>query len=327
MLKKMFFLISLFAVIGIMVSAADKVKIGFFVKMPEEPWFQNEWKFADMAAKELGFEVIKIGTTDGEKVLGAIDNIAAQGAQGFVICTPDTRLGPSIMASAKAKNLKVFTVDDRFVGADGKEMADVPYMGISAAKIGEMVGQSLYDEFKKRGWKLADSGAIGVTFDELQTVKDRTDGSKRILIKNGFPEKQIYLAPEKTTDTEGSFNAANIVLTKYRKVKNWLIYSVNDEGVMGAVRATEGRGIKAPNVIGIGIGGSGTSTSEFAKKEMTGFFATALISPKRHGYETSQLLFDWISKGKMPALDTRTAAVMIDRTNYKKIMAENGLGE
>ena len=32
---------------------ADDVKIGFVVKQPEEPWFQDEWRFAEQAAKEL----------------------------------------------------------------------------------------------------------------------------------------------------------------------------------------------------------------------------------------------------------------------------------
>ncbi len=46
--------------------AAD-VKIGFVVKQPEEPWFQDEWKFADIAAKEKGFTLVKIAAQDGEK--------------------------------------------------------------------------------------------------------------------------------------------------------------------------------------------------------------------------------------------------------------------
>ena len=29
---------------------AQDTKIGFIVKQPEEPWFQDEWKFADVAA-------------------------------------------------------------------------------------------------------------------------------------------------------------------------------------------------------------------------------------------------------------------------------------
>ena len=49
---------SAFAVTAIVMSAsayAADVKIGFVVKQPEEPWFQDEWKFADQAAKEKGF--------------------------------------------------------------------------------------------------------------------------------------------------------------------------------------------------------------------------------------------------------------------------------
>ncbi|MDM8588526.1 hypothetical protein QU967_15805, partial [Escherichia coli] len=37
---------------------AENLKLGFLVKQPEEPWFQTEWKFADKAGKDLGFEVI-----------------------------------------------------------------------------------------------------------------------------------------------------------------------------------------------------------------------------------------------------------------------------
>ena len=48
---------------------AENLKLGFLVKQPEEPWFQTEWKFADKAGKDLGFEVIKIAVPDGEKTL------------------------------------------------------------------------------------------------------------------------------------------------------------------------------------------------------------------------------------------------------------------
>src|SRR6202047_4127655 len=95
--------------------AADEIKIGFIVKQPEEPWFQDEWKFADQAAKEKGFTLVKIGAEDGEKLMSAIDNLGAQGAQGFIVCTPDVKLGPGIVAKAAANNLKLMTVDDRLV--------------------------------------------------------------------------------------------------------------------------------------------------------------------------------------------------------------------
>ncbi len=305
--------------------SAEEVKIGFLVKMPEEPWFQNEWKFAQEAGAEYGFKVLEIGTPDGEKVLSAIDNIAAQGAQGFVICTPDVKLGPAIMAKANANGLKVMSVDDRFVGADGSPMAEVPHMGISAYEIGKQVGYTMFEQMEARGWKQEETGFMRISFNELPTAVDRTNGMTDALLEKGFNESFIFESPEKTTDTEGGFNAANITITKNPQIKHWLIGGLNDEAAMGGTRACEGNGFSADDICAVGIGGSGTATAEFAKSEITGFYATALISPKRHGYETSELVYKWITEGVEPAATTWTTAVMMDRTNYVEKLKANGL--
>lgn len=151
------------------------------------------------------------------------------------------------------------------------------------------MGRELYKEFTNRGWPLEETGALGIAFDELDTARDRTDGTIEALVEAGFPQERIYLGAEKTTDIPGAFDAANIVLTKYPAVKRWLVFSINDEGVLGAVRALEGRGFGAAETIGIGIG-AGTGLTEFEKEEPTGYFATCMISPRRHGYETTELL-------------------------------------
>ena len=135
------------------------IKIGFVVKDATEPWFQTEWKFAEEAAKKYGFTLIKLEAKDAEGVDSQINNIATQGAQGLIICTPDTKLGATIVAKCKEKNLKLLTVDDRLLGPDGKPLTDVAYLGISASEIGKDVGKALADEAKKRGWNLADVGA------------------------------------------------------------------------------------------------------------------------------------------------------------------------
>lgn len=304
-------------------SAPDTVRIGFLVKQPEEPWFQQEWKFAQQAADRYGFDLVKIGASDGEKVLSAIDNLAAQGAQGFVICTPDVRLGPAIVRKADSYGLKVFSVDDQFIDAGGKPM-DVPYMGISARQIGESVGKALWEEARRRGWNFDETGLAAITFDELNTSRERTEGAIAALTAAGFPEGRVFRAPQKTTDTEGGFNAAGTLLTQHPEIKRWLVCSLNDEGVMGAVRAMEGRGFGADSVIGVGIGGS-TCEVEFEKPALSGFYATCLISPKRHGFETAELLYKWIKDGVEPPRDTRTAGMIITRENYKQTMQEQGL--
>ena len=169
------------------IHAADEIKIGFLVKQAEEPWFQDEWKFAEQAGKEKGFKVVKIGTPSGDKLLSAIDNLAAQHAQGFIVCVPDVKLGPAVLAKAKQLKLKMMTVDDRLVDGSGKPIEEVPHMGISAFKIGQQVGQMMVDEMKKRGWDMNEVGAIKISYDQLPTAKERNDGVLDVLSKAGFP--------------------------------------------------------------------------------------------------------------------------------------------
>ena len=307
------------------VQAADQVKIGFLVKQPEKPWFQEEWKFAEIAAKEKGFTLVKIGVPSDGTVMSAIDNLAAQKVQGFVICTPDVKLGPDIVAKVKADNLKMMTVDDRLVDGAGKPIESVPHMGISAYNIGKQVGEGIAAEVKKRGWDMKDVGAIDVTYEQLPTAHDRTSGATDALIAAGFPKANIIAAPQARTDTENAFNAANIALAENPHYKHWVAYGLNDEAVLGAVRAAEVRGFKADNVIGIGIGGSDSALNEFKKPNPTGFYGTVMISPKRHGAETSELMYAWITQGKEPPKLTLTTGMLATRDNIGEVREKMGL--
>lgn len=306
-------------------SYAADVKIGFVVKQPEEPWFQDEWKFADVAAKEKGFTLVKIGAEDGEKVQSAIDNLGAQGAQGVIICTPDVKLGPGIIAKAEANGLKLMTVDDRLVGADGKPLEDVVHMGISATKIGEEVGRAISEEVKKRGWDWKDVGAIRVSYDQLPTAVDRVDGALSVLEKSGLSKANVFDAPQAKTDTEAALNASTVVLNKHADIKHWVAVGLNDESVLGAVRATESVGIPSESVIAVGIGGAESAINEFKKPTPTGFYGTVIISPKRHGYETATNMFNWISTGKEPEKLTLTAGQLALRDDYAKVRQELGI--
>lgn len=84
-----------FAAVMSQFAYAETMKLGFLVKQPEEPWFQTEWKFADKAGKELGFEVIKIAVPDGEKNPECHRQPGGQRRQGFCYLHPgpQTRRG------------------------------------------------------------------------------------------------------------------------------------------------------------------------------------------------------------------------------------------
>jgi L-arabinose transport system substrate-binding protein len=304
---------------------AEEVKIGFLVKQAEEPWFQTEWAFAEKAGKDKGFTVIKIAVPDGEKTLSAIDSLAANGVKGFVICPPDVSLGPAIVAKAKLNDMKVMAVDDRFVDAKGKAMEDVPYLGMAAFEVGEKQGAAMAAEAKKRNWDWKDTYAVINTYNELDTGKKRTDGSVKALKEAGLPEDHILFAPQKTLDVPGSMDATNSTLVKLPgAAKHLIIGGMNDNTVLGGVRATESAGFAAANVIGIGI--NGTDAIGELKKPNSGFFGSMLPSPHIEGYNTASMMFEWVTTGKEPPKYTAMDEVtLITRDNFKQELEKIGL--
>jgi L-arabinose transport system substrate-binding protein len=324
---RMLAITSLSSLIGTLgrAAAAEPVKIGFLVKQAEEPWFQDEWRFADQAAREYGFTLVKIGIPSGEKMLSAIDNLAAQKAQGFVICAPDVKLGRAVERAARRQDLKVMSVDDQLVDGSDKPIASIPHMGISAYEIGRQVGNALLAEMKSRGWKQNETGALRVAYDQLPTAHERTQGALDALKAAGFPAANMIDAPQAKTDTESAFNAANIAFTKQGSFRHWLIFGMNDEAVLGAVRAAEGRGLAADAVIGIGIGGSKTAQNEFSKPSATGFFGSVLISPKRHGYETAVDMYKWITQNQAPPALTLTTGMLMTKANQADVRTKMGV--
>jgi L-arabinose transport system substrate-binding protein len=216
-------------------------------------------------------------------------------------------------------------VDDQLVDGKGSPISTVPHMGISAHEIGKQVGQAIVDEIKKRGWNMQDVGAIRVTYEQLPTAHDRVTGATEVLLAAGFPQANIIDAPQAKTDTENAFNAANIALTKNPRFQKWVSFGLNDEAVLGTVRAAEGRGFGADKMIGVGIGGAQSAINEFNKPNPTGFFGTVLISPKRHGYETSSLMYNWITQNQEPPKLTLTSGKLMNRDNLKEIRQEFGL--
>lgn len=303
----------------------DDTRLGYLVKQPEEPWFQTEWSFAEKAGQDLGFEVIKMAVPDGEKTLNAIDTLAAQGVKGFVICTPDPKLGPAIMAKAKSYDLKVVTVDDQFLNAKGEPMTDVPLVMMAATAIGERQGSELYNEMQRRNWDVSTTGVMAITADELDTARRRVDGSTSALKAAGFPADQIYRVPTKSNDIPGALDAANSLLVQYPTVKQWLVLGMNDNTVLGGIRATEGQGFNANDVIGIGINGV-DAVNELAKSQPTGFYGSLLPSPDVHGYKSIESLYKWVTDDIQPEKFVEvTDVVLITRDNFKDELAKKGL--
>ena len=96
---------------------------------------------------------------------------------------------------------------------------------------------------------------------------------------------------------------------------------MNDTAVLGAVRATEGRGFNADNVIGIAINGT-DCLDELRKSKPTGFFGSMRVPASYEGYKTSEMLFHWIKNGTVPPPESLTPGTLITRDNFEKVISQ-----
>jgi L-arabinose transport system substrate-binding protein len=216
------------------------------------------------------------------------------------------------------------TVDDQLVGPDGKVMAEVHHLGVAARDVGHVSGQALAEQFKQRKWPVEQTAACIVTFEELDTARERTDGIIEKLIENGFPRDRIFKAPQKTTDIPGSFDATNVLLTRQGNVKYWLAAGMNDSATLGAVRALEGRGFTTANAVAIGINGT-DCIDELRKATPTPFYGSVLMEANRHGYDTTLAMYKWITQGVEPPKAQFTGGVLITRADYEQKLKEHGM--
>jgi L-arabinose transport system substrate-binding protein len=98
---------------------------------------------------------------------------------------------------------------------------------------------------------------------------------------------------------------------------------MNDTATLGAVRAFEGRGLGADNVIGVGINGT-DCVAEFRKSTPTGFYASVLMEANLHGFESTERLYKWVTTGVKP--DNKfTGGVLITRENFEQVLKQHGL--
>jgi L-arabinose transport system substrate-binding protein len=292
------------------------------VKRADEPWFQVESKGFEEAAKAKGVKAIVMDNKmDPNAFLTNMDNAIAQKVDGIAVCIPDQKMSKAAVDKAKAAGIPIIAVDDTLIDESGKELA--PFVGMNGGKIGVQVGEWLAEEINKAGW-LKDSnkkvGVAAITYDQLSVIKERTDGSKKALLEKceGLKPEQIFEANYKNTDAVGSLEAMQGLITSHPEITNWVIYSGNDEGVVGAVRALEQAG-KDKDAIGCGLG-AGLAKGEFEKANPTAFKASCALDSASHGKICLDELYDFVtSKKEIPAV-TNSSGNIVTRDNYKDVL-------
>ncbi len=304
--------------------ATDKaISIAYLNKMGDNPWFVEEVAGAKAKADELGAEFFNQDLQfDSNLAMTAMDTYIGKGIDGIIIVVPDTKIGPAVIEKAKKAGIPLIAVDDTILDESGKP---APFVGFDAGSAGLKVGELIAEYYKAEGWdKLADAKikAVSVEDQDLEVCNLRTDGASKTLVESGvLTADDIIHLPYDNTANSG-MDAMGPVITANPDVTHWLLYSCNDDGVLGAWRALKNSGVSAANVIGVGINGQ-LAAEEFKSGEPTGLRASLQAQAKGHGGTAVQFIYDSVVNGKsIPDITFIPAAVMT-ADNWAELTGQN----
>jgi len=291
----------------------------YVVKRLDQGWFQNEQKGVEEGGKAAGLDVTTLDSRfDASAQQASLDTAFSQKAGGIILVIQDQELGPAVMAQAATNDVPVIAVDDPIEDAKGNP---APFVGMATNDIGTAVGKMLATSAKDNGWDVADIGVAALTFDEVSVCTERTDASREGVLANlpGLTDDQIYEANYAGANTDGGLQAMQGLITSHPDVKHWLVYSCNEEGVVGAVRALEAADLDADSC-GVGLGDGALAVVEF-EKETPAYCGSLFADSRKHGEVAAQLMADFLLDGTEIPLETLVPGVEVTPENYTDVFA------
>jgi len=294
--------------------AQDEVKLGYINKMGDHPWFVSEVQGAKDKADELGAEILTQDVQfNADLTVTTFDTMVGDGVKGIAIVVPDKGLGPVIAQKAKDAGIALVAVDDDIYFEDG---TPVPYVGLDAYSIGKSVGAELARIYKEEGWADKEVRIASIEDRKADTCMQRNKGAEEAFLEAvpEFPKENIIRVAYDNTMVN-SIDVMTTTLTANPQVTNWIFYSCNDDGVLGAARAMENSGYPAEAGLGIGIDGS-RACDAFGSGKPSGFRGTMWLNSGQHGSIAVQLLYNAVANGEPLPEKTFSEPELINAQNF-----------
>ena len=220
-------------------AGADDIKIGYINKMGDHPWFVAEVAGAKKAAEEAGATFVSQDVQfNANLTITTFDTMVGDGVKGIAIVVPDKALGPVIAQKAKAAGIPLVAVDDDIYYEDGSQ---VPYVGMNAYNIGARVGEELAALYKSDGWAGKEVRIASIEDRKADTCMQRNKGAEEAFLKAVPDFDPDEHRPRRLRQHDGQRHRRDDhdADRQSRHVTNWIFYSCNDDGVLGAARALE----------------------------------------------------------------------------------------
>lgn len=296
-------------------SSAKNVKFGLITQLSVQPYFVTEANGAKAEAKKLGVDLTVVDSgLDASKVITLTKTLLTSGVKGLAIVPGNTDIGPRVSKLTADAGVPLVASDSPLADANGKQ---APFVGLDNTGSGVQVGQILGRLYKQRGWSSADTYYADVEAASLQVCLLRTNASVKEFQKSAtdFTADHVLHLPydgsvAKSTD---SMRAA---ITAHPNAKHWVISSCNDDGVVGALKALQGKNFTASNALGIGLGGNLACTIYVDKYLSDGIPVSTYLDAARIGSTVVQTLYDLVVSKKNVTGSVFVPTPEITKSNY-----------
>jgi len=252
--------------------AADKPKVAFIPQLIGIPYFNAMEDGGKKAGEALGVDFIHQGPVDTNPVdqLQILNNLVDQGVQAIAISVLDASSLEPVVASAKAKGVRIFTSD-----SDAPDSGRPVYVAQAAD---DGLGFTIIDEMVKR---VGEDAKIGIVSGEATATNLNTwIKFMQQRVKEKYP-KVTLLEPKFAGGTaQRAADLATELMTANPDLKG--IIAVASTTCPGVAQAIETAG-KIGKVVGTGYCSPNTARA-YLKSGAMGF--TVLWDPGELGYLT-----------------------------------------
>ena len=292
--------------------ATGTLKITYLQKQGDQQYFVDQASGAKAAGKALDADVTVANLgSDANLAISQMNTAVAQGVDGIIIVVPDQKVGPQVIDIASAAKIPMLASDDIIMDGSGKP---APFVGFDGKAMGTEVGKKAGELFTQAGWTPADTRILRVSKEDLSVCEDRVDAAGTAFKEASGADVKI-LKVGSDASVVGSQDKASAVITANQGVKHWVVYGCNDESETGAVTALQNSGVKAGDIIGVGLGAYLTCKDWKAGKE-TGNKAALYISGEAVGKAAVDAMVKSIRTGSALPPQTIAPTTMVDSTSY-----------
>lgn len=302
---------------------SGKITLAYLQKQGDQQYFIDEAQGAQAMARRLGdvqVKVVNLGN-DTNKAVSETQAAIAQKANGVIIVPPDPAVGPQIVQTAAGAKVTLLSSDDQICTnspnpdncAKGRL---VPRVGFSGTQMGTQVGQRAGEEFKKAGWKPADTAIISAWKQDVTVCTDRVVAAQAAFEKTtGVKVRVIKVGTDNTPPDAQSKTAATV--SGNRSVRHWVVWGCNDENVSGAVNAIQNAGYKAADIDGVGLGAY-LACKDWGSGKATGMRAALFINGFDVGGLAVRTIVDNLRSGKAMPPEAFAPTKMVDPTTWQQ---------